>query len=292
MTASLSPKAAEGRLSGRIGPTHLERLAIVYVRQSTPQQIERNQESTRLQYALVERATQLGWSADQVVVIDDDLGRSGQSIEGRPGFQRLVAEVGLDHVGIILGIEMSRLARSCRDWYQLLEICAVFGTLLGDTEGIYDVGNFNDRLLLGLKGTMSEAELHVLKARMLAGRQAKAARGELWQPVPIGYQRLPSGEVVQDPDEEARAVVALIFAVFERDRTVGAVLRHLVDHQIALPCRAWGGLNRGQLEWHRPTGARSAIFCTTRFMPAPTSMADGCGIRGASSRGAPEPGAG
>ena len=252
MTTSLSPKAAECRLSGRIGPTHLERLAIVYVRQSTPQQIERNQESMRLQYALVERATQLGWSADQVVVIDDDLGRSGQSIEGRPGFQRLVAEVGLDHVGIILGIEMSRLARSCRDWYQLLEICAVFGTLLGDTEGIYDVGNFNDRLLLGLKGTMSEAELHVLKARMLAGRQAKAARGELWQPVPIGYQRLPSGEVVQDPDEEARAVVALIFAVFERDRTVGAVLRHLVDHQIALPCRAWGGLNRGQLEWHRP----------------------------------------
>ena len=137
MTASISPKAAEGRLSGRIGPTHLERLAIVYVRQSTPQQIERNQESTRLQYALVERAVQLGWSADQV--IDDD--RSGQSIEGRPGFQRLVAEVGLDHVGIILGIEMSRLARSCRDWHQLLEICAVFGTLLGDTEGIYDVGN-------------------------------------------------------------------------------------------------------------------------------------------------------
>src|SRR4051794_8789893 len=150
MTASISPKAAESRLSGRIGPTHLERLAIVYVRQSTPQQIERNQESTRLQYALVERATQLGWSADQGVVIDDD--RSGQSIEGRPGFQRLVAEAGFGHVGIILGIDMSRLARSCRDWYQLLEICAVFGTLLGDTEGIYDVGNFNDRLLLGLRG--------------------------------------------------------------------------------------------------------------------------------------------
>jgi DNA invertase Pin-like site-specific DNA recombinase len=136
MTTSLSPKAAESRAPGRIGPTHLERLAIVYVRQSTPQQIERNQESTRLQYALVERAVQLGWLADQVIVIDDD--RSGKSMEGRPGFQRLVAEVGLDHVGIILGIEMSRLARSCRDWHQLLEICALFGTLLGDTEGIYD----------------------------------------------------------------------------------------------------------------------------------------------------------
>lgn len=252
MTVSISPKAAEGRLSGRIGPTHLERLAIVYVRQSTPQQIERNQESTRLQYALVERATQLGWSADQVVVIDDDLGRSGKSVEGRPGFQRLVAEVGLDHVGIILGVEMSRLARSCRDWHQLLEICALFGTLLGDTEGIYDVANFNDRLLLGLKGTMSEAELHVLKMRMLAGRQAKAARGELWQPLPMGYQRLPSGEVVQDTDEQARSVMALIFAVFERERTVGAVLRYLVDHNTLLPCRASGGLNKGQLEWHRP----------------------------------------
>jgi DNA invertase Pin-like site-specific DNA recombinase len=138
MTTSLSPEAAENRVTGRIGLTHLERLAIVYVRQSTLQQIEHNQESTRLQYALVERATQLGWSADQVVVIDDDLGRSGQSIKGRPGFQRLVAEVGLDHVGIILGIEMSCLARSCRDWHHLLDICAVFGTLLGDTEGIYD----------------------------------------------------------------------------------------------------------------------------------------------------------
>src|SRR3954453_10154065 len=134
MTPSLSPKATEGRLSGRIGPTHLERLAIVYVRQSTPQQIERNQESTRLQYALVERATQLGWSADQVVVIDDDLGHSGQSIEGRPGFQRLVVEVGLDHVAIIPGIEISRLGRSCRHWYQLLEIRAVFGTLLENIE--------------------------------------------------------------------------------------------------------------------------------------------------------------
>jgi DNA invertase Pin-like site-specific DNA recombinase len=169
MTTSLSPKAAEGRLSGRIGPTHLERLAIVYVRQSTPQQIERNQESTRLQYALVERAVQLGWPVGQVVVIDDD--RSGKSMEGRLGFQRLVAEVGLDHVGIILGIEMSRLARSCRDWHQLLEICALFGTLLGDTEGIYDPQSFHDRLLLGLKGTMSEAELHVLKcACWLDGR--------------------------------------------------------------------------------------------------------------------------
>src|ERR1700750_1678178 len=162
---------------GKILRQHRERSAIVYIRQSTVQQVERHQESTRLQYALVERAFHFGWTRETIVVIDDDLGRSGATIEGRLGFQRLVAEVGLGHVGIVLGIEMSRLARSCRDWHQLLEICALFGTLLGDTEGVYDVANFNDRLLLGLKGTMSEAELHILKTRMLHGKQAKAERG-------------------------------------------------------------------------------------------------------------------
>ena len=143
---------------------------MVYIRQSTLQQVERHQESTRLQYALVERAQQFGWDPASIVVIDDDLGRSGASIEGRPGFQRLVAEVGLGHVGIVLGVEMSRLARSCRDWHQLLEMCSLFDTLIADSEGVYDAGNFNDRLLLGLKGTMSEAELYIIKARMLEGR--------------------------------------------------------------------------------------------------------------------------
>ena len=133
--------------------------------------------------------------ARQIVVIDDDLGRSGASVEGRLGFQRLVAEVGLGNVGLVLGIEMSRLARSCRDWHQLLEICALFDTLIADADGVYDPANYNDRLLLGLKGTMSEAELHILKARMLAGRKAKARRGELGKPVPMGYVRRPSGEV-------------------------------------------------------------------------------------------------
>src|SRR5205807_2134333 len=157
---------------------HRERLAIIYIRQSTVQQVERHQESTRLQYALVDRAFSFGWAREMIVVIDDDLGRSGATIEGRLGFQRLVAEVGLGHVGLVLGVEMSRLARSCRDWHQLLEICALFDTLIADSEGVYDAGNFNDRLLLGLKGTMSEAELHILKARMLEGRRAKARRGE------------------------------------------------------------------------------------------------------------------
>ena len=172
-----------GSSCDKIVRRHQDRLAIVYVRQSTAQQVERHQESTRLQYALADRAAQFGWLREQIVVIDDDLGRSGASVEGRLGFQRLVAEVGLGNVGLVLGVEMSRLARSCRDWHQLLEICALFDTLIADADGVYDPANYNDRLLLGLKGTMSEAELHILKARMLAGRKAKARRGELGKPV-------------------------------------------------------------------------------------------------------------
>ena len=137
-------------LTGKIQSHHYDRLAIVYIRQSTLQQVERHSESTKLQYALAEKAYHLGWSKDKILIIDDDLGRSGSNTEGRPGFQRLVAEVGLDHVGIILGIEISRLARSCRDWYQLLEVCALFRTLIGDADGIYDPVSDNDRLLLGL----------------------------------------------------------------------------------------------------------------------------------------------
>jgi DNA invertase Pin-like site-specific DNA recombinase len=186
MQGDLLLPQGSGRQSGKIVRRHQERLAIVYIRQSTVQQVERHQESTRLQYGLVDRALQYGWARETIVVIDDDLGRSGATVEGRLGFQRLVAEVGLGHVGLVLGIEMSRLARSCRDWHQLLEICALFDTLIGDVDGIYDPANYNDRLLLGLKGTMSEAELHILKARMLAGRKAKARRGELGKPVPMG----------------------------------------------------------------------------------------------------------
>ena len=136
---------------------------------------------------------QLGWARERVVVIDDDLGRSGASAEVRPGFQRLVAEVGLGRVGLVLGVEVSRLARSCRDWHQLLEICALFDTLIADSDGVYDPAAYNDRLLLGLKGTMSEAELHILKGRMDAGRRAKAGRGELFFNLPRGYVRRPSG---------------------------------------------------------------------------------------------------
>lgn len=232
---------------------HLERLALVYVRQSTLQQTQKHQESTRLQYGLVQRAQQLGWPKERIVVIDDDLGRSGSSAEGRPGFQRLVAEVGLNHVGVILGVEMSRLARSCRDWHQLLEVCALFGTLICDLDGLYDPSQYNDRLLLGLKGTMSEAELHILKQRMLQGKLHKARRGELGMRPPLGYHRRPSGEVIKDPDEQVQAIVELIFAQFAARGTIHAVLRYLVEHGLRMPVRCPSGPDKGMLKWHRPS---------------------------------------
>lgn len=238
---------------GKIQGTHLDRLAIVYVRQSTLKQVYEHQESGRLQYALKDRATALGWSPERVLVIDEDQGHSGASCEGRAGFQRLVAEVGLNHVGLVLGIEMSRLARSNCDWHQLLEICALSHTLIGDAEGVYDPRNYNDRLLLGLKGTMSEAELHILKQRLDAGKWAKARRGELGMPLPMGYVRSPSGDVVKDPDEQAQGVIDLVFAVFERVRTVNGVLQYLMDHQIQFPVRISHGPDTGRLGWTRPS---------------------------------------
>ncbi len=248
------PAAAPGSAvrTEKVQPWHRDRLAMVYVRQSTPQQVLDHQESTRLQYGLVARARDLGWAADRVVVIDDDLGKSGAHAEGRVGFQRLVSEVSLDHVGLILGIEISRLARSCKDWHQLLEICALFGTLIADSDGIYDPAQYNDRLLLGLKGTMSEAELHILKQRMQQGRLSKARRGDLALPLPSGYVRRASGEVTFDPDEQVQHVVRLIFRKFEELGTLNAVLQYLVRHQIQLGIRVRTGLTKGDLEWHRP----------------------------------------
>lgn len=239
-------------LSDKVSEAHLQRLALVYVRQSTLQQLEKHQESTRLQYGLVERAQALGWDCNRVEVVDEDQGKSGATAQGRAGFQRLVSEVTLNHVGIVLGVEMSRLARSCRDWYQLLEVCGLFGTLIADMDGIYDPANYNDRLLLGLKGTMSEAELHVLKQRLLAGMRAKAARGELGMRLPMGYVRLPSGEVVKDPDEQAQAVVALVFEQFARCGTINGMLQYLVQHHIQLPHRSYNRHDRGELQWLAP----------------------------------------
>lgn len=239
-------------LSPKIRPWHLQRKAIVYIRQSTPQQVLEHRESADRQYSLVHRAAALGWPQDGVEVVDEDQGRSAQTVEGRLGFQYLLAEIGLDHVGIILGLEMSRLARSNKDWHQLLELCAIFRTLLADQDGLYDPTDYNDRLLLGLKGTMSEAELHVLRSRMYQGLLNKARRGEVFNHPPAGYIKLPTGTFVLDPDEQVQGVIRLLFDQFQRQGSICGLLHYLVEHNIRMPIRPHHGPNRGQLEWRRP----------------------------------------
>lgn len=239
--------------SPKIQDRHLERLAIVYVRQSSPQQVLEHRESRARQYALADYAAALGWPESQVLVIDEDQGRSGRSAAERQGFQRLLAELMMDHVGLVLGLEMSRLARSSKDWHHLLEVCALFGTLLGDQDGLYEPNDSNDRLLLGLKGTMSEVELFTMRNRLERGKLNKAERGELFIRVPIGYVKLPSGQIALEPDEQARRVVQLIFDKFVDLGSIYAVFSYLTQHGIRLGFRLHQGPRQGELEWRRPT---------------------------------------
>jgi DNA invertase Pin-like site-specific DNA recombinase len=239
--------------ASKILDTHLEKLAIVYVRQSSPQQVLENRESTARQYALADYAQTLGWPAERVIVIDDDQGQSGARADNRSGYQRLLTEVTLDHVGIVLGLEMSRLARSSKDWHHLLDLCAIFGVLLADQDGVYDPSDPNDRMLLGLKGTMSEVELHMLRNRLHRGRMNKALRGEVFHGVPMGYVILPNGEVDLDPDEQARSVVRMVFDKFGEIGTIYGLMHDLVRNRIALPVRARTGPKKGDLDWRRPT---------------------------------------
>jgi DNA invertase Pin-like site-specific DNA recombinase len=238
--------------SAKILPRHLERSAIVYVRQSTPIQVLEHAESKARQYALAGQAVALGWPSAQVVVIDEDQGKTGKGADHRTGFQRLLEEVTLGHVGLVLGLEMSRLARSSKDWHHLLELCALFGTLLGDQDGVYNPTDSNDRLLLGLKGTMSEFELFTMRNRLQRGIWHKAERGEMHIAPPAGYQKLPSEEVVQDTDEQARAVIHLIFDKFDELGSARKVLTYLVKNGIRLGIRINRGPRRGQLEWRQP----------------------------------------
>src|SRR5881296_117322 len=198
----------------KITATHLKRNAYLYVRQSTMRQVVENTESTQRQYALQQNAVALGWSQEKIIVIDSDLGQSGASAVDREGFQRLVAEVGMGRAGIVLGLEVSRLARNSTDWHRLLEICALTDTLILDEDGVYDPAHFNDRLLLGLKGTMSEAELHVLGARLRGGILNKARRGELRGHLPVGFVYTADGRVALDPDAQVQASVHLFFETF------------------------------------------------------------------------------
>lgn len=252
MSQKFSPEVSQSR-SDKIMPHHLERLAVVYVRQSTLQQVQEHQESTRLQYNLVRRAEALGWPGSQILVIDDDLGKSGTTAEGRDGFQRLVAEVSLDHVGLILGVDISRLARSSQDWHQLLEICVIFKTLISDLDGIYDPAQYNDQLLLGLKGTLSVAELHTLKQRMQQGVLQKARRGELPFRLPTGYVHSPTGDIILDPDEQVQTVVRLMFQKYEVLGTINGVLCYMAQHDIRFGMRSYRRGHQGELEWHRAT---------------------------------------
>ncbi|MDR1635594.1 MAG: recombinase family protein [Bifidobacteriaceae bacterium] len=234
---------------GKVTASRLARGAYLYVRQSSLRQVVENTESAKRQYALKRRAAQLGWAQDQITVIDTDQGQSGASAADRAGFQRLVAEVSMGHAGIVLGLEVSRLARNNTDWHRLLEICALSGTLICDEDGLYDPAGFNDRLLLGLKGTMSEAELHMIRARLVGGQLSKARRGELAVPLPIGLARDLAGQTVLDPDRAVRDSVARVFAAFGRTGSARAVVKEFAAERIAFPHKVRSGPDKGATTW-------------------------------------------
>jgi DNA invertase Pin-like site-specific DNA recombinase len=233
----------------KITARHLSRQAMLYVRQSTLHQVLENTESTARQYSLRERAIALGWDASRIVVIDQDLGQSGASVVDRLGFQHLVAEVGLGHVGLVMGLEVSRLARSSLDWHHLLEICTTTGTLILDEDGLYDPATFNDRLLLGLKGTMSEAELHVLRARLRGGILNKASRAALKLPLPIGLAYAEDETVILDPDAQIQQAVGLLFATFKRTSSATATVKYFRTKALLFPRRVRTGPHQGEIHW-------------------------------------------
>ncbi len=235
--------------ASKVTASHLGRTAYLYVRQSTLRQVLNNTESTQRQYGLRQRAVALGWAPDQVVVIDCDQGQSGASAADREGFQHLVAEVGMGRAGIVLGLEVSRLARNNADWHRLLEICALAGTLICDEDGLYDPADFNDRLLLGLKGTMSEAELHFIRARLRGGQLAKARRGELEMALPVGLVYDPAGKVVLDPDAGVQHAIAHMFAAFARTGSARAVVQAFAAEKLSFPLRVRTGAHKGELAW-------------------------------------------
>jgi DNA invertase Pin-like site-specific DNA recombinase len=246
-TTTAPPRSAA---ADKVTPHHCERRAYVYIRQSTPKQVKQHLEGQRNQYALVHRAVALGWVPERIHVIDADQGQSGQDGD-RAGFQELVAEVSLGHVGLILAYEASRLARNNAAWYTLIDLAALRGTLLADPDGLYDPRDYNDRLLLGLRGMLSEAELHVLRLRLDAGRRRQVERGEYRQHLPTGLVRLEDGRVVKDPDQQVQRTLALVFERFARLGSGQKVLRSLRDDGVLLPRRPHGG----PLVWRKPTAA-------------------------------------
>jgi len=234
----------------KIQTHHRQKMAYVYLRQSTMAQVYQHQESTQRQYALKDRALELGWRPDQIRVLDADLGISGTQMNNRQDFKTVVADVSLDKVGAVFALEASRLSRSCSDWHRLLEICSLTGTLLVDADGCYDPADFNDQLLLGLKGTMSQAELHFLRGRLQGGKRNKAQRGELRFPLPVGfvYGEEP-GSVLLDPDAEIQHAVRLVFRLFRQTGSAYQVVSHFLQHHLSFPRRAYGGVWNGKIIW-------------------------------------------
>jgi DNA invertase Pin-like site-specific DNA recombinase len=238
-----------GETNTKVQARHLKRNAYLYVRQSTLRQVLENTESTQRQYALRERAMALGWRLDQVVIIDSDLGQSGASAVDREGFQRLVSDVGLGRAGIVMGLEVSRLARNSTDWHRLLEICALADTLILDEDGVYDPAYFNDRLLLGMKGIMSEAELHILRARLRGGILNKARRGDLEIRLPVGFDYDPAGRVRLDPDVRVQESVRQFFRTFRRTGSATATVKAFRTEGLMFPHRIYRGIQAGELVW-------------------------------------------
>src|ERR1700731_1199859 len=244
----------------RLTPARRAKLAYIYVRQSSVTQVKHHQESTELQYRLVDRAVGLGWPRERVHVIDEDLGKSGAASTERHGFQRLIAEIGLGNAGLVLSLDASRLARNNRDWHQLLELCSLFGVILADGERLYDPGAYHDRLLLGLSGIMSEAELHQIKIRLHQGERQKAARGELRLPLPAGLIHNHDGGVTFNPDEEVQERLRLVFAKFRELRSAKAVMRYLRRGNLLLPVRPLHGPAPHDVVWRAADSARVILI--------------------------------
>ena len=237
--------------ASKVKPNHIQRTAFIYIRQSTPAQVEYNRESTARQYALVEKASQLGWAKEQVTVIDEDLGMSGSGFAERSGFARLTAEVALGHVGIVFALEVSRVARNNADWYRLFDLCSITDTLVGDSDGLYHPALFNDRLVLGLKGIMAEAELHILRARLEGGIRNKAARGELRRGLPVGFVwGEQDGEVRFHPDESVGSIIRTVFSKFTELGSVRKVWLWLRSEGLSFPTRKH---IKGEIRWVTPT---------------------------------------
>ena len=236
----------------KVGSEHLRRQAIAYIRQSSAHQIRNNRESSQRQYALVDRAQALGWPAKSIKTIDEDQGRTGTTATHRQGFKKLLAEVGAGQVGVVLALEASRLARSNADWHRLVEICVVTQTLLADESAVYDPREPNDRLLLGVKGTISEAEQFTLRCRLHEGRWNKARRGELVRSLPVGYRCAETGDVTKDPDRQVQRRLQYLFRLFAKCKVARRVVTQLADEKLQIPTKTWGGPRHGEVRWKEP----------------------------------------